>query len=311
MERIDVSNSIQQEIEIQQKQQIQIIDDLFLYIEKEMKVEIDERQKEKIIISFNDYLLGNAVDENYARYISAFIITKEKEPNYNQKINIIKEGLVIYDGVRYSSDLNTIGTWNTDLTIYLDTEHLFNAIGYNGDLYAEIFNDFYKLVGEINRSSKNEKKDKKIKLKYFPENKIEVENFLHVAESILEKRAVLSPSKTAMLTILKDCRTKSDVVAKQANFFRSLELKGIECEKNIEIYDNENYNYNVLDNSVLESLKTKTKENRKVFDEDECIDILNIFTKINKLRRGNSNVGFEQFRYIFFVRKSNYSIYCS
>ena len=55
-------------------------------------------------------------------YFSRFMLSeendKESEPNY------IISGL---KDITESTDLNTIGSWTTQLTIYLDTEELFSA----------------------------------------------------------------------------------------------------------------------------------------------------------------------------------------
>lgn len=52
-------------------------------------------------------------------------------------------------GINYSN-LAEIGTWQTNLTIYLDTEILFHFAGYNGKIYKSLFEDFFTYVNEIN-----------------------------------------------------------------------------------------------------------------------------------------------------------------
>jgi hypothetical protein len=145
--------------------------------------------------------MDNGYSEKYSDFISAYVLTKEQDTNFRELLNSIKEGLILYQGINYTADINHLGSWNNDLTIYLGTEHLFSALGYNGILYKEIFDDFNKLVFEINSSHKNIKR-KKIELKYLEETKIEIDNFFQTAEFIKKGNKTLDPSKLAMLTIL-------------------------------------------------------------------------------------------------------------
>ena len=70
----------------------------------------------------------------------------------------------------------------------LDTELLFNIIGYNGELYKNIFiNDFLHLVESINNMQRNKKNNKsRIYLKYLTKTKEEINSFFYAAEKIVE-----------------------------------------------------------------------------------------------------------------------------
>lgn len=71
--------------------------------------------------------------------------------------------MILYSGVRYgeiTQKRKELVDYNY-LVIYLDTEILFHFAGYNGELYKSLFEDFYKLVKEINSSNR------KIFFKYF------------------------------------------------------------------------------------------------------------------------------------------------
>ncbi len=271
-------------------------DDLVSYMESKRDMKLNENERAELNSNFNAYLLDDTVADKYLQYISFFIIKKQSEPHFTERLNAIKEGLILYTGIRYTADLNDLGTWNSEMTIFLDTEHLFNAVGYNGVLYSEIFDDFFKLVLDINQNSKNKGGKKKIELKYFDETKSEIDGFFYVGEKIIEGQAYLNPAKTAMQSIVNGCRTPSEIIAKKSKFFQKLKDKGINQEERNDYY--KNHGYTVEGENVLESLRKQSAERNKYLDEEECNHYLKLFTKINALRKGVSSNGFERTGFI-------------
>lgn len=269
-------------------------EEFILYIQNKSEKVLTVNDLRNIRDNIKQYLLGNGVHENYTQEISAFIVQKKNDKEFQHRLNQIREGLVLYTGIRYTADLNDLGHWKNELTIFLDTEILFYFAGYNGEIYLEIFQDFFKLVREINRSTKDHKNI--IQLKYFDETEKEIFDFFHVATLIVENKKTLNPSKTAMREIVNGCSTKSDIVVKRNKFFIDLKTSGIQKEENLNYY--ENHKYIVEGLSVVEELKQLSWDNRKDFDEDKCQDYLRLFTKINVLRRGISNQGFDKCKYI-------------
>ena len=59
-----------------------------------------------------------------------------------KQLNIIREGVILYSGVRYVEITQKRKELVDYLVIYLDTEILFHFAGYNGELYKSIFEDF-------------------------------------------------------------------------------------------------------------------------------------------------------------------------
>jgi hypothetical protein len=252
------------------------------------------KEKEIGIIRDNlkQYLLGNGVNEPFTQEISAFIIQNQNNVEFKERLNDIREGLVLYTGVRYTADLNELGKWNNELTIYLDTDIIFYFAGFNGGVYKDIFGDFYKLVKEINHSAST----KKIKLRYFEETEKEIIDFFHVATLIVERKTTLDPSKTAMKEIVNGCSTKSDVIVKKNKLFIDLRTAGIVKEEDTNYY--ENHSYVVEGNTVINELKKISDNKSREFDEEKSQNYLKLFTKINSLRRGSNNLGFDRCRFI-------------
>jgi hypothetical protein len=279
------------------KSQNQVIEDIYSYIEKKKRITLEPSDKREILENVFHFLMDNGYSEKYSDLISGYVLTKEQDTNFRELLNSIKEGLILYQGINYTADINQLGSWNNDVTIYLGTEHLFNALGYNGILYKEIFNDFNKLVYEINSTHKNTKR-KKIELKYLEETKVEIDNFFQTAESIKKGNKTLDPSKLAMETILKKSNSLSDIKTLRVQFDIELKRLGIQ-------YQDFNYSlektakYNIVDQNVIDELKKLSEEKGRYFNENNCHYYFNLFTKINTFRGGVNNNRFEKCGHLY------------
>ncbi|MEN3159668.1 hypothetical protein ABC502_14905 [Alkalimonas sp. NCh-2] len=241
--------------------------------------------------SLEMYLTRPDKNDRYRNDISRFIVTFENEQGFREKLGKIEEGLIIYTGIRYSPDLSTLGSWRGELTVFLDSEHLFNATGLNGNLYKRLFDDFNNLVGEVNRS----RKGGRITLKYLEETENDIESFFFAAQKIVEREGVIDPSKTAMINICNGCKYKSDVLTKKADFMTKLSKLKITKETATDYYAKPELN--VESNSALEGLCLELKDSS--IDKDVISLILKIFTKINFIRNGESHVGIDRVSSIF------------
>ena len=111
----------------------------------------------------NLFILDNSENFNdtVCFALPAFIIQNQSNLHIRNCLNLIREGVILYQGIRYTSEVDELGKWDSNLVIYLNTEYLFNVLGYNGILFKEIFDDFFKLVSEINNLSLKEVNKKK------------------------------------------------------------------------------------------------------------------------------------------------------
>lgn len=284
-----------------------IINGLKNFVQRKITRELSDDESKLLIENFNNYLLDNSYSEKYSKYISAFVVSNQDRPDFIENLNLIREGIVLYQGIRYTANINELGKWSDELTIYLSTEHLFNAVGYNGLLYKEIFEDFYQLVTEINYSNKDKSTGSIIKLKYFEETKNEIDTFFQTADQILRGKVTLDPSKPAMISILEGCSSPKDLVTKRTKFDSELTKKGILYETNSQsIYTHAEYV--VEDSSILQELKEDSERKGRYFDENTSALFLKIFTKVNSLRKGQSKLKFEKIRYIF-MTENRFALY--
>ena len=293
---------LSEEIRSITEKQSYLFTQLYTFIETRTKSSLGSDDKQLIDQSFINILIGNSSNEDqFTPIISSFMVERGAILSDKDILNEIREGIILYQGITYSESMNEAEHWN-NLTIFLATEHLFNAVGYNNRLYKDIFEDFISLVKQINSRNRG-KGDTHIKLRYLEETKEEVESFFRAAESILRRQTPYIRMTGAMEAILDGCQTPADVQQKKCRFELSLRELGIEYFDFSHFQLQKEYNISGL--SILEQLEKQYKENDRVYDEDETLKALELFTKINTLRRGNSPHPIQSVRYIYMTANSN------
>ena len=270
---------------------------LYTYIETIKAHRLEDSEKGKIKTDFINYLLKQG-SSDYLDLFSAFIVSNQYQKNFTEKLNLVTEGLVVYSGIQYKSpeDINQLGNWKNSLTIYLDTEQLFNLAGYNDEYYKKTFDDFYNLVTEVNRKSGR----KIIFLKYFEEIQIEVEKYFLIAERIVLGKDQLIPGRLAMINILNGCRDEFDVKTQKSRFFKLLQDYGVNLDSETTSKDI----WNIGSQEVLQNIEKDLKTKKINYNEDEAVRYLSIFSKINSLRNGSNKAPVEKCGYIFLSANS-------
>jgi len=164
----------------------------------------------EVFIALQEYLLGKVSSKKeLVLLINAYIVAKEDDLSTIKTLNDIKEGLILYAGVKNSTGPISQGSWLTELTIYLDTEIIFDIAGYSGELYKRIANDLIALVNEINAHSVNRGKKPLIKLKYLEDTWRDIVDFFFAAEQIVRNREIVHPGRNAMSSIVKGASSPS------------------------------------------------------------------------------------------------------
>ncbi|PLX51153.1 MAG: hypothetical protein C0613_00670 [Desulfobulbaceae bacterium] len=269
-----------------------ILEELFRFISNEQNIELSENEKDEIVQSFCSFLMDGYNNEQYSEFISAFIIANNKNEDFKNELEKIREGVILYSGLTYNPNLNEIGSWQSELTIFLDTEMLYNFAGYNGKLFKSNFDDFFQYVIEINQKGKK----KLIHLKYFSEVKERIERFFTKAEYIVKGMDKPNPRTTAMLSVIEGCKDSSDVNEKKTDFFDLLKRSGITEESGPTLSKEENHEYNIID---LQTVKLLSEEFGQ--DVSENISILNY---ISILRKDSNQNYFYNILYILLTGNS-------
>lgn len=254
-----------------------ILDDFVKYKKSKANIDFDESSSKEEFCKF--IVDGNLTDESNIGIISAFIVERKGDAKFEEACQCIREGLIIYNGLSYTTEGELVEKLDTSLTVYLETELLFHATGLNGTLYKSLFSDFYHIVSDINDVTLERYGKRIISLAYFPETKREVNNYFGQAESLYKNRWKIDPSKPAMGTILNGCSSIADVKQKEIEFWSDIENMGI--KEDDMIFDTSNDYYAQFNLSVEGDIsQSDTNEEAK-----KAYAIGQILSKVNYLRR--------------------------
>lgn len=254
-----------------------ILDDFVKYKKSKVNIDFDESSSKEEFCKF--IVDGNLTDESNIGIISAFIVERKEDADFEEACKCIREGLIIYNGLSYTTEGELVEKLDTPLTVYLETELLFHATGLNGTLYKSLFSDFYQIVSDINDVTFKRYGKRIISLAYFPETKREVNNYFGQAESLYENHWKIEPSKPAMGTILNGCSSIADVKQKEIEFWSDIESMGI--KEDDMLFDISNDYYTQYNLSVEGDIsQSDTNEEAK-----KAYAIGQILSKVNYLRR--------------------------
>lgn len=284
-EKFERNNTLKASYEKVKEEQDYIKNLLIKFVKSASKEELNQEQFDQLLSDFYSYFIHDRKQNENSVIISQFIIQNSENPLFTDKLNKVEEGLILYGGICYSSDLVNAEPWRNDFQIILDTELLFDAVGLNGEIHYRMFAEFLILVKELRDRSGNKSK---IELKYFEETKSEIEGYFYAAEKIFERNQHPDPSKIGMINLLQTCSTKSEVTIRKIEFFEKLEKMKIFLDVGTDYYDRPEYNIESI--SVLDELKKEFPD----YEPDKIADALKVFTKINYKRKGRNGLKLEQ-----------------
>lgn len=250
--------------ETEKNENNKILNDLIVYVGSKIGEPLNQDDKALLTQSFCEYLLEDDTSEKFLAYISSFMLEQEKNVERREQLKKIKEGVILYAGIKYNDSVTNMGGWNSKLTIYVEQEILFSLAGYHGALLQEIHRDFLKLVREINmKASKN-----LIQIKYFKDVKNGIERYFEIAEDIVNGKKTLNTSKQAMLSIVDGCQTATDVIRKKVEFYKCIADERIEEEvQSFDVVGNEMYN--IESDQLVTQLITDWKERNGAYEEEQ------------------------------------------
>ena len=277
-----------------------IITELYSFIEHNNLVNLSKEERDQIREIFFDYVKDREIESSnkYFLDITQFIICHEEDKEFLESLDSIKEGTIIYHGIRYS-ETSDAKTWKDNITFFLDMEYLFSSFGLNGTFYKECFFDFYKLVKEINDGSPSKMGQPRIRLMYFPKTKDNIDKFFNVACRIKEGDESLYNNTEAMEQIINHCSDSADVIKYKNEFYGYLNSLGIiEFSEEIDLEKHCDW---------LFETKELDEKIGSEFEEEDHADIyeyLLFADYINILREGRNASKLESCRYIFLSASS-------
>lgn len=274
-----------------------LIANFHTYVAKERKCSVDDLEDKKILKdAFLDYIKDKDIldiESPTCKLISQYIIEHDDDTEFIGLLDSIREGLVIYDGMRYADPSNE-RTWKTETTFILDVQYLFSSFGFNSSYHEECFDDFYQLVKFINDGVPYKAgRNKRISLHYFPETKTAIENFFRAAEKIKLGEFRLELDNEAMAKIVNKCNDEYDVKLLKHKFWDSIKSKGItECDAP-DIFQNKDYLFETKDLDKL------VNDEFSIDEREQARDLFRFADYINILRKGKTVPKWEDCGYVF------------
>ena len=270
---------------------IDIFNNICFYIEKKKAIQLTDIDKDEVLDSLYSFILKDKRNSKYTVYINSYIISNNND-TFIGNLNKIKEGLILYNGIMHSPDIDRLDIWRNETVLYFDTEILFYLAGYNGDLAKELFNDFHKLILDLNKKRIDKKKKALINLRYFSLVKMEIQSYFDNAEKIIKGEVKIKKGSPAMKEILKDCKKASDVVEKKVAFWKLLEKLSIVEERKDDFFNERNNIYNYNFNQYFDN-------NKKGNASSDMLHHLNV------LRKGVNNKYIDQIKYILITNTTD------
>jgi len=280
-EKIKIDPSFEKYKDNAEKDNACLIEELIDYTERRTKTKLSDKEKEELSACFMAYLLDESNGGEYQDSISTFIITYSEDEQYEEKLQAVREGCILYTGITNSID--EVGSVTEEIVLYLDMEILFDIYGFNGSVFQSLALDMYKLVQEAN------KRTKCISLRYFQDTKIEIVDFFKKAQDIVAGKTLLKEN-VAMKAITTGCYDTTDVLDRQSDFFYVLQYKyGIIEDSRKSYYDEAQYQAN-LEGILLEGIEG---------DKEQIEQSIKFISNINKLRDNKVYFDYLKSQYIF------------
>lgn len=265
---------------------------LFAYVTEHIERELTEEEKECMEQDFFALLLDS--DEGggeFGSYISAYIIRMGADPVCKQKLDSMRQGNLLYTGLRYDMATGNLKKWDRKLYLFLETDVLFYAAGIAGERYQQLFGEFFRYLREMNARLRS-KNMPEIQLCYFKEVETEINDFFGRAEKILRTHAIVDPAKVAMVNLLEGCTSPSDIQQKRSRFDKSLRERRIICYPQHDYYgDQKLWEYNLESQECVDNHSDE-------LEGDYQYDRFKRLNYIHILRKGQNRRPFEQIGFI-------------
>lgn len=266
-----------------------LIDGLLEYAENDTKKDMDEKILRQ---EFLHYMLNDGGGSEYAEIISEYILANSQNRVFQQTLNEIKAGCILYNGIIYNLDSTGLDVFSNGITFYLDTEILMDLGGYNGELFRQLAEDFTDLVKQANGQGH------RIQMKCLKINMDEALSLFGAAKKRFQSRR-LEITSTAIESIMNGCKDESDVVVKQADFITKLKIRYSIVEEEKESY----YVTEEDEKNNLESMKLPEEIQGK-YSEELLKKYSKILSHVNKHRGNPAPQNIETSRAIFITRTS-------
>lgn len=248
-----------------------ISEKLFKFIEERTGLTLGESDRFQVQRDLAHFLIDKDSSDGFKPHIAAFIKENEGDEEMVGMLEEVSMGVLVFFGLQQDGIEKGWEKFSRPLTLFLDTEILFNIMGYNGEAYRLLAQDFIAQVNEVKREAvyKNDKERSNIRLVYFPETHDEVDKFFENAQSIKRGTGGGIRRTDALNYILLNCRDTAQISLMNSDFWSKLSDLGIkpfeeEIPSQLDMQE-----YNVYAEEFIDKEKEETPEKSGSDDKDQ------------------------------------------
>lgn len=272
-----------------------LIEALVRYAEERKGENLGEEEREQLSKDFYSFVIDTAaVGTKYGDTISSFVVSISNDEAMRNAMNAVRQGVIVYEGLSYSTTgYGQIDALDQPITLYLDTEVVFDMMGFNGELHKKVFDEFYAYAQQINQRNKKET----IRFRYFDETCKDIENYFASAEAVVRRESQLDFSRPAMRYITERCHESYQVAELKGELYAQLAKRNVTRDGQDDYCDSGNAQYTIESNDAIEKYSGE-------YDAGSVSRTLHLLSCISIKRKGRSSKTFRNIGHVLVTRKT-------
>lgn len=272
-----------------------LIEALVRYAEERKGENLGEEEREQLCKDFYSFVIDTAaVGTKYGDTISSFVVSISNDEAMRNAMNAVRQGVIVYEGLSYSTTgYGQIDALDQPITLYLDTEVVFDMMGFNGELHRKVFDEFYAYAQQINQRNKKET----IRFRYFDETCKDIENYFASAEAVVRRESQLDFSRPAMRYITERCHESYQVAELKGELYAQLAKRNVTRDGQDDYCDSGNAQYTIESNDAIEKYSGE-------YDAGSVSRTLHLLSCISIKRKGRSPKTFRNIGHVLVTRKT-------
>ena len=272
-----------------------LVDALASYATERSNGCLGKEELERLSKDFYSFVIDTeAVGTKYGDIISSFVVSISNDGAMRNAMNAVRQGVIVYEGLSYSTTgYGQIDALDQPITLYLDTEVVFDMMGFNCELHKKVFDEFYDYALQINQRNKKDT----VRFRYFEETYKDIENYFASAEAVVRRESQLDFSRPAMRYITGCCHESYQVAELKGEVYEQLRKRNVMRDGQDDYYDNSNAQYAIESNEAIEKYSAE-------YGADSVSRTLHLLSCISIKRRGRYAKAFRNVGHVLVTRKS-------
>lgn len=272
-----------------------LVEALIRYAAERKNESLSDEDREQLCKDFYSFVIDTAaVGTKYGDTISSFVVSISNDEAMRNAMNAVRQGVIVYEGLSYSTTgYGQIDALDQPITLYLDTEVVFDMMGFNGELHRKVFDEFYAYAQQINHRNKKDT----IRFRYFDETYKDIENYFASAEAVVRRERQLDFSRPAMRYITERCHESYQVAELKGELYAQLAKRNVTRDGQDDYCDSGNAQYTIESNDAIEKYSGE-------YDAGSVSRTLHLLSCISIKRKGRSLKTFRNIGHVLVTRKT-------